>query len=101
MKKLIFLIIVIMIAGCGSPKKKDFETASKIYVDNMMVDEKYAGNIDTIKYYRSLVFKKYNMKEEEFKKFLDELSLDRAKWDNFFNMAESYLDTLKAREKAK
>jgi hypothetical protein len=88
-------------AGCGSPKKREFETASKIYIDNMLVDEKYAGNIDTIKFYRNLVFKKYNMKEDEYRKFFDELSLDRAKWDNFFKLAESYLDTLKAKETTK
>lgn len=101
MKKSLFLILVFILAGCGSLKNKDLESAARIYIDNMLIDEQYAGKPDSIKIFRNKVFAKYNMKEEEYKKFFENLSIDKKKWDSFFDSAEKYLDSLKTGNKIK
>ncbi len=101
MKRLTVLLIIIIAAACSPGGGGKMKTAARVYIDNMAVDEKYAGKSDSIKFYREKVFAKYKMSEEEYKKLLNEFSTDKSKWDVFFAESEKYLDSLKSSYKSK
>lgn len=101
MRKALFLIPVLLVTACSSGGGERMKTAARVYIDNMTVDEKYAGNSDSIKVYRGRVFDKHKMSEEEYKKLFAGFSTDRGKWDSFFAEAQKYLDSLKTSKQLK
>ena len=101
MKRPIILLLIFIAAACSSRGEDKLKIAARVYIDNMAIDEKYAGKSDSIKFYRDKVFSKYKMSEEDYKKFLNEFSTDKGKWDSFFAESEKYLDSLKSSYKAK
>lgn len=98
MRLSILILAIIFFAGCSVKPSKKVETAAKIYIENILVDEKYSAKKDTVEILRNEIFKKYNFSKEEYKKLFDDLSSDKESWDSFFKLAGSYLDTLKARK---
>ncbi len=73
----------------------DQETAVKIYVENIIVEEKYPSNPDSLRIYRQNVFSKYNLLKNDFDDFMKSMKDDREKWESFFKQADSYLNELK------
>jgi len=98
MKKFLILFVLIILAGCRPSNDADLNTAAKVYVENIVIDEKYPFKEDTVKILRGEVFKKYNLTEDNYKKIFDGILTDKDKWDYFFAAAGKYLDTLKAKE---
>lgn len=97
MKRFLILFVLIVLAGCRSSKDESLDTAAKVYVDNIIIDEKHVYNEDTIKILRAKVFEKYKLTPENYKKVFDGILTDKEKWDYFFTAAGKYLDTLKAK----
>jgi hypothetical protein len=98
MKKFLILFVIVILSGCKSSKDNTLDTAAKVYVENIIIDEKYSFKEDTIKILRTQVFEKYKLPEAEYKKIFDGILTDKEKWDYFFKSAGDYLDTLKAKK---
>lgn len=93
-KSALFIFFLLIIFAC-SQKKINEETAIKVYVENIIVEEKYSSAPDSIKYYKNKVFAKYNTTEEGFREFLLSLDNNTERWNNFFRKADTYLIELK------
>lgn len=91
-----FLLILtfFILIGCSKEKIEE-DTAVRIYVENIILEEKYASNVDSIKFYQKKLFEKYHITKNQFENYLKSLKADIKKWQIFFNKAEIYLNDLK------
>ncbi len=92
------LLLILFLSSCSS-HKNDSESLkmAHIYVDLLIAGEK-APYDSTVS--RDLVFQKYDVTNKNFQQFLKSLGSNQKKWDEFFNLAQRYLDSLKSSAKA-
>lgn len=95
-----FLSIAIVVWNCGK-KGLDENIAAKIYVEKILIEEKYSYNLDSIKFYNANIFKKHQTDSTHFNQFLAELGTDQHKWEMFFKEANNYLAILNSKNKPK
>jgi hypothetical protein len=98
MKKYFLIFIIVLLSGCKSQSDIKLETAAKVYVENMLIEDKYTDRPDTALILCDKVYAKYKMSKDEYKKVFDGLSIDKDKWDVFFTLSEKYLDSLKSKK---
>ncbi|TSA28968.1 MAG: DUF4296 domain-containing protein [Ignavibacteriales bacterium] len=91
---LIFLSLSIVFFGCSKEKVPE-ETLIKVYVENVVVEETYSTNSDSLQTHRSLIFSKYKITEKDFQNELEKYANDKTKWESFFKKANDYLNDLK------
>lgn len=90
---LLLLVLPIICAGCKSQSLDD-ETAVKIYVENIIAEEKYLSNPDSLKICRQKIYSQYQSDNKKFNEYLKDLKGNKDRWDNFFKKADSYLSEL-------
>lgn len=81
-----------------SDNKLDQDKAVKIYVENIIVEEKYSFNIDSVNFYKGKIYSKYGISLKDYENYLYGLKDDSEKWTDFFKKAEDYLTELKKSE---
>lgn len=84
-----------ILSGCSHDNVNE-ETAVKIYIENLIVEENYSSQPDSIAYYQGKVFDKYNTSKERFKTYIESLEYDQLRWTSFFRKADQYLIELKS-----
>ncbi len=89
------LFLIIFLFGCNNPKEVDKNTLGKVYVDIMVAQEIYLPNFDSLKIHKEKIFKKYDIKEEDYNYTLEKYKADTETWNEFFASSLAYLDTLK------
>lgn len=96
----LFFLVVILISFqfCSNQKNVDLETLSKVYVDLLVVEDFYSGT-DSVKIKKEEVFKKYEIDSTSYFNSYKSLKYNDAKWNEFFNLSQAYLDTLKSKQK--
>ena len=92
---LLFLVSLFFITNCKENNLIEKETLAKAYVDILVVEE-YYQNIDSLKIEKEKVFQKYSIDQENYKLEIKSFSSNQESWDEFFKLANTYLDTLKA-----
>lgn len=92
-----FLIIFIL-CYCGDRREVDRDVLVKSYVDILIAEQTYIGDLDSLKLKRSEIFKYYNITPEDYRFTLASFKNDENKWEEFFADANSYLDSLKVRD---
>lgn len=80
---------------CSTQKKEDKEIIAKIYVDLLVVEEFYT-NPDSIQIKKGEAFDKYQIDKSVYDESIKNLRANQKEWDEFFLLANKYLDTLKA-----
>jgi len=91
---LLLLALPIFCTGCKSQSIDD-ETAVKIYVENIIAEEKYLSNPDSLKICRQKIYSQYKSDSKKFNEYLKNLKGDKDKWENFFKKTDLYLSELK------
>lgn len=91
---LLIALIVIINSACNNEKVSE-EILVKVYVENVIIEETYGFNQDSLKAHKQLVFNKYKITEAEFRKELSNYSDNREKWESFFKKSNEYLNELK------
>jgi hypothetical protein len=91
---LIFLSLIVVYSGCSKEKIPE-ETLIKVYVENVIVEETYAANADSLIAHRKIVFSKYKITEKDFQNELERYADNKTKWETFFKKANDYLNDLK------
>lgn len=96
-KKISFVLLftLFFFSFCSTQEKENKEIIAKIYVDLLVVEEFYT-NPDSIRIKKAEVFDKYQIDKAVYNESLINLSSDQKEWDEFFSLANKYLDTLKA-----
>lgn len=90
----LFIFFIVLSVSCND-KKVELEKLAKVYVDLSVVED-YYNNTDSLKIKKDSVFKKYNFSEVDYKQNFLKIGADKEKWDEFYKLANTYLDTLKA-----
>lgn len=67
----------------------------KLYVENLIVEETYFKNSDSLKIKKNQLFKKYGLSQKEFEGQLINIGNDKIKWESFFNKSRSLLEDLR------
>jgi len=86
---------MLFLTGCDK-KNIDEQTAVKIYVENIILEEKYFYNVDSLNIYRKKMFDRYNVSAKDFEEYLKGLKANQNQWENFFKKADEFLKDLKS-----
>ncbi len=95
--KFIFSLLVVsflLITNC-TKKIIDEEVAVRIYVENIILEEKYSYNTDSLRIYRKQLFEKYKISQNDFEEYLRGLKANQKSWESFFKKADEFLNDLK------
>ncbi len=96
--KLFIVIIFLSFQYCSFENSPDKKELVHLYVDLLVADETYDHNNDSLIIARDSLFEKYQLNENEYKIVIKDLGEEEKTWEDFFALAQEYLDTLKARE---
>ncbi len=80
--------------GCNG-KSVSEEVLVKVYVENVIADQTYASNSDSLTIHKKNIFKKYGLTQKDFESELSKYSQDKDEWAKFFKKCNEYLDELK------
>jgi len=81
--------------ACSENNQPERDDIIKIYVDLLIIQEKYSNMPDSINLHYERIFEKYDTKEEIYKSAFKNFSDDPDKWKLFFDDAEKYLESIK------
>lgn len=90
-----FLFFTLLLFISCSQNNLEENTAVKVYVEKIIIEEKYLSQPDSIKFHLNNLFAKYKTSEEEYKSFMYGLGYKSENWNRFFNSANEYLIQLK------
>lgn len=91
----IVVLILFFLIGCEDKQEIEIDTLAKVYVDVLVVEDFY-NNTDSLETKRAEVFEKYSVTEAIYDSTFKQFTYDKEKWDSFFKLANTYLDTLKS-----
>ncbi|MBN1302321.1 MAG: hypothetical protein JW995_13980 [Melioribacteraceae bacterium] len=86
---------LIITSACNEQPLLNKETAARIYVDLLVIKEKFYSQKDSIQIYKEKVFDKYGTDSLAYKLTLEKYEVDQDEWKEFFDLSEQYLDTLR------
>lgn len=81
--------------SCSNNQEIEVEQLARVYVDLQVTADIYS-NSDSLEIKRLEVFEKYSISEEVYDSTFIKFSYDKEKWERFFKLANTYLDTLKS-----
>lgn len=92
---IIFVLLIVFIAGCDEEVKGPDKNLAKLYVDLQVSQELYSYNQDTLKVKQDSIFAHYNTNMEKYRERIEAIPFNSAAWDTFFSYAQHYIDSLK------
>lgn len=99
--KYIFLSLVIFLISCDNKPQHSQNEVAQLYVDILVAEETYKRDIDSMNIAMDSLYKFHNISEEIYTSTLMDYKSKEDTWNNFFDLATKYLDTLKVAEKRK
>lgn len=96
MKYFLALLFLILI-GCDD-KTHSQKDVAKLYVDILIAEETYKTMSDSLQISLDSLYNYYKTSESQYLTALKKFKYDEETWNEFFALAEEYLDTLKALE---
>ncbi|GJQ61854.1 MAG: hypothetical protein SCALA702_09070 [Melioribacteraceae bacterium] len=97
LKKTSLVLLLLLIVACGGDKEIDKKKLAEVYVDLQLTQELYSFDPDTLLVKQDSVLNFYSISRTEFNNAIENIPMASAEWDTFFNHAQLYLDTLRAR----
>jgi len=94
---IVLLAILFITVGCEKQAELDKQTTARIYVDKLFLQEKFSDNSDTVKLKLDSMFLHYHTSEAVFDSSIKFYMADEKRLDDFFDVADDYVDTLKIR----
>lgn len=99
----VFLVIIFMIVSlsffrCSEDKDVNLDKLAKVYVDLLVVEDYYEGT-DSLEIKKAEIYEKYDLDTATFNKSFRKINYDQEKWNEFFKITNTYLDSLKAKNK--
>jgi Domain of unknown function (DUF4296) len=91
----LLLIPAFTLLVCCGGKKIGTETLVRTYVDNLIAQETYSYNPDSLNTHRKKIFEKYSISQTDFENSLKNYREDQDKWTLFFKRSNDILDSLK------
>ena len=95
---IISIIISLSLLYCSEDKDVNLDKLAKVYVDLLVVEDYYEGT-DSLAIKKAEIYEKYNLDTAAFNRSFRKINYDQEKWNEFFKIANTYLDSLKAKNK--
>lgn len=96
--KYIISLLFLFIIGCEDkiPSQKD---VASLYVDILVAEETYKTMSDSLQISLDSLYNYHAISDSQYLTAIKKYKFDEETWNEFFSLAEEYLDTLKAVEK--
>jgi hypothetical protein len=91
-------MFLLVFVGCEINEKPSSEKMAHLYVDILVAEEEFKNNGDSLKIAVDSLYSLYKIDEPKYLEQLESYTYDIETWDDFFSLAEVYLDTLKSIE---
>ena len=91
-------LCLLLIISCTSETPIEKETLAKVYVDLLLADELYVDT-DSLERKKKEILEKYSIDREDYDSSFANFEYNSEEWNKFFDLATTYLDTLKAHQK--
>lgn len=92
----IIFIILLFFQGCESKEKLPADKLARIYVDILIAEQTYIYDADSLQIAVEQVYKNNGITKAEYEKGISKFKADEEKWEQFFEIAKNYLDSLKS-----
>ncbi len=89
------LLLAVLVLTCCAEKKTPREVLVKTYVENIIAEEAYFNNADSLRVHREKIFKDNGISRQLFLDGLKKLQSEPGAWDLFFKEASDMLDSLR------
>lgn len=99
--KYIYLSLFILLISCDSATQPSQKEVAQLYIDILIAEETYKTDIDSMNIAIDSLYKIHNLTQDIYTSSLDEYKHNDDTWNDFFDFADEYLDTLKAIERRK
>lgn len=99
--KYIIITLIIFFISCENKPQPTQKEVAHLYVDILVAEETYKREIDSMKIVVDSLYKLHNINEEIYTSSIVDYKNDEDTWNNFFDFATEYLDTLKVVERRK
>jgi len=96
--KYIILSLLVLLISCDSQSQPPQKEVAQLYVDILVVEETYKKDVEKMNVAVDSLYSKYGISENKYKSTLANYKFNEETWNKFFDLAEEYLDTLKAVE---
>ena len=100
MKKLIVLFLILIFSACSS-ESETRERVKKVFVEELILREKYKDNRKEYDAQLENLYKKYSFSEQEYRQEIYTMSQDYFIWERFFDDAATYMTELREKEQKK
>ncbi|PKL89943.1 MAG: hypothetical protein CVV23_02610 [Ignavibacteriae bacterium HGW-Ignavibacteriae-2] len=94
-KHFLLLLLVLLISTCKNEPSVSKDKAARVFVDLLVLKEKYYFEKDSLLTHQKKVFEKYATSRKEYEAALAKLENNEEEWNVFFDAAEKYLDSLR------
>lgn len=91
----LFILLITILISCSNNPKIELKTLAKTYVDLLVVEDFYIDS-DSLEIKKAEVFRNNGIDTSSYFSSFKSIKTDNEKWDEFFNLANTYLDSLKA-----
>ncbi|MDA3862017.1 MAG: hypothetical protein PF445_12415 [Melioribacteraceae bacterium] len=98
MKYLAFTLLLFLFS-CDFTDDYSQKDIAHLYVDVLIVEETYKTDTDSMQIARDSLYNLHKIDESKYLNALKKYRYDEETWEDFFSLAEIYLDTLKKIEK--
>ena len=93
--RILTLSLIFIFCFCSESENIDKQTAAKVYVEFLIINETYPVDSDSIEIKKELVLKDFGIALENYNQIISELKDDKDEWNEFFKLSEKYLKSKK------
>lgn len=89
--RFLILSLLFVLNFCSKSEDIDKQTAAKVYVEFLIINETYPVGSDSIEIKKNLILKEFDLTLDEYNRRISELKDDKEEWMDFFHLSEEYL----------
>lgn len=89
------IILTLLFIGCGNKTELPKEKTARVFVDLLVLKEKFYFEKDSLLTHQNKTFEKYSTTRQQYESALAGYENDEEQWNLFFDYAEKYLDSLR------
>lgn len=87
--------LLFQFTSCKNEPPLPKQETAKLFIDLMTVEEMHRHNAEVLKSKRDSLFDLYKVTPDQYHESIKSFESDEEEWEEFFNLAQNYLDTLK------
>ena len=92
----VFLIGIILFSGCEEDPPVNEDKFAKVYTDIVIAQDTIEADIINLDSLKRVVFKRYDLNQDDYKNMINYLNKDEKRWQEFFEKVISYVEEQKA-----